>query len=160
MRRFPLILVAILAIAGPLAASGNQFDAIKLLPGYRIKSEPGLDVVAWKIEKPGGLIIHFEAGMSEGLAVNQEDKDKYAWYREQTVNGRRVLLALIRPGLKTDPDLDKERNLPPGNILIVTYPLSGHKDHAANFIGKVANSEEVADMLLMVLTFDPDKGIF
>jgi len=73
------------------------------------------------------------------------------------MNGRTVLLALVKPGLKTDPDLDAERNLPPGNILLVTFPLGGHRDHAANFVGKIANQDEMMDMLLMVLTLDPSK---
>jgi hypothetical protein len=30
-------------------------------------------------------------------------------------------------------------------------------DDAANFYAEVLNEEEIADMLLMVLTFDPDK---
>jgi hypothetical protein len=82
--------------------------------------------VGWKLKKPGGL-VHFQAGPSEGLAVNQKDKDKYAWCREQLINGHRVLAALIRPGAAYDPGLDSERNLPPGNILLLSYPLGGHK---------------------------------
>lgn len=160
MQRIPGILAACLILASPQAGSRRSFEAVKLLPGYRIVGEPGLDVVAWKIEKPGGLIIHFEAGMNEGLAVNPGDKTKYEWQREQFLNGRKVLVALAKSGATIDPNLDKERNLPQGNILLISYPLSGHPDHAANFIGKVANSEELADMLLIALSFDPDKGIF
>ncbi len=89
-----------------------------------------------------------------------KDKGKYAWYREQTVNGHKVLLALVKPRVKTDPDLDAERNLPPGNILLVTFPLSEHRSHVANFVGKLANQEEMVDMLLMALSFDPSKGNF
>jgi hypothetical protein len=160
MRKISVILLVFLALGSPLAASSTLFNTVKLLPGYHIKSEPGLDVVAWTIEKPGGLIVHFEAGLSEGLAVNPEDRDKYAWCRETTFNRQRVLLALTRPGVEIDPSLNKERNLPPGSVLLVSYPLGGHKGHAANFIGRVANSEEMLDMLLMVLTFDPSKGVF
>ena len=73
---------------------------------------------------------------SEGRAVNLRDKEKFAWYRKQTVNGHEVLVALIKPGVKTDSNLDAERGLPPGNILMVTFPFGDHRDHAANFVGK------------------------
>lgn len=154
------ILATILALANPVAAKKSEFRTVNLLPGYTAVREQGLDVVAWKIEKPGGLIIHFEAGPSEGLAVSSRDRDEYAWCREQLINGHKVLVALIRPGLKYNPELDGERNLPPGNILLLSYPLGGHRDHAANFIAKVASPEELGDALLMALTFDPSKGTF
>ncbi len=160
MQDVSTILIVLLAMARPLVLPSRGFDAIKLLPGYHVTSAPGIDVTAWTIQKPGGLIIHFEAGPSEGLAVDPRDKSKYAWWREQTMCGRTVLIALTRPGVSIGSDADEERHLPPGNILMVAYPLGGHKDHAANFIGKVANSEEIADMLLMALTFDPSKGVF
>ncbi len=160
VQKFAFVLLACLIPASPQATPRNALGAVKLLPGYHIVIEPGLDVVAWTIEKPEGLIIHFEAGMSEGLAVNSKDKSEYEWQREQFLNGRKVLVALAKPGAKIYPDLDKERDLPQGKILLISFPLSGHADHAANFIGKIANSEELADMLLTALSFDPDKGIF
>jgi hypothetical protein len=69
-------------------------------------------------------------------------------------------LALRKPDLKTDADLEAERKSTSGNILMVTFPLGGSRDHAANFTAKVTNSEEMADMLLMALTFNPSKGNF
>jgi hypothetical protein len=56
--------------------------------------------------------------------------------------------------------LDAERNPTPGNILLVTFPLGSSKDHAANFVAKATNSGEMADALLMALTFNPSKGNF
>lgn len=160
MQNVLAMLATILALANSVAAESGGFRAVNLLPGYTATREQGLDVVDWKIEKPGGLIVHFQAGPSEGLAVNQRDRDEYAWYREQFINGHRVLVALIRAGVKYNSDLDRERNLPPGNILLVSYPLGGHKDHAANFVAKVAGPEEMGDALLMALTFDSSKGTF
>lgn len=160
MKNLLAVFILLFIVAGPLNASDKTLGGIKLLSGYDLKKNWEVDALSATIEKPGGLIIHFEAGMSEGCAVDLKEKDKYQWYKEQSINGRRVILALIRPGLKTDPGLDKERNLPPGNILLVTFPLGGDRAHAANFIGKVADSGEMVDMLLMVLTFDPSKGIF
>lgn len=149
------------AVAHVNSPDGNRgLPAVNVLPGYTAVREQGLDVVAWRIEKPGGLIIHFEAGTSEGLAVSTRDRAKYAWYREQFINGHRVLVALVRAGAEYSADLDRERSLPAANTLLVSYPLSGHKDHAANFVAKVANAEEMGDALLMALTFDPSKAAF
>lgn len=157
-------LIATLLLSSALCTlafgSERSFGGIQLLDGYSAKRGSALDAVAWTIQGKSGLTIHFESGPSEGRVVDLKDKEKYAWYREQTVNGHKVLLALVKPGLKTDPDLDAERNLPPGSILLVTFPLGAHRDHAANFVGKIANQEEMIDMLLMVLTFDPSKGNF
>ena len=92
--------------------------------------------------------------------MSSADIEKYQWFRQQTLGPRKVLIALTKPGIKTDPDLDTERNLPPSNILLVTFPLSGHRDHTANFVAKAASQEELVDVLLMTLTFDPLKGAF
>lgn len=159
MRR---VIASLLLLAAATLALGSErtFGGIQLLDGYSAKRGSAVDAVAWTIQGKSGLTIHFESGPSEGRAVDPKDQEKYVWYREQTMNGHKVLLALVKPGLKTDPDLDVERNLPAGNLLLVTFPLSGHRDHAANFVGKIANQEEMIDMLLMVLTFDPAKGNF
>ncbi|MGB2626292.1 MAG: hypothetical protein WAK20_05855 [Candidatus Acidiferrum sp.] len=158
LRLLVIFLVLFIVTGSTGIADEESIGGINLLPGYHVKKLPGVDVTARTIEKPGGIIIHFEAGPSEGLAVSPQKNREYAWSRKQSINGHLVLLALTRPGVKSGPDLDKERNLPPGNILMVSYPLGGQPDHAANFIGKVANSEEMIDMLLMTLTFDPAKG--
>jgi hypothetical protein len=160
MRGVIASLMLLVAMCGLAFASESSFGGVQLLDGYSAKQGSAVDAVVWTIQGKNGLIIHFESGPSEGRVVDLKDREKYAWYREQTVNGRSVLFALVKPGLKTDFDLDAERNLPPGNILLVTFPLGSHRDHAANFVGKVANQEEMIDMLLMVLTFDPSKGNF
>jgi hypothetical protein len=69
-------------------------------------------------------------------------------------------VALVKRGMKMGPNLDAERGLPPGNILMLTFPFDDHRDHAANFVGKISNDEEMVDMLLMALTFDPSQGTF
>jgi hypothetical protein len=76
MQNVSAILVTMLVLANPVATGRGGFRAVNLLPGYTATREQGLDVMNWKIEKPGGLIVHFEAGPSEGLAVNQRDRDK------------------------------------------------------------------------------------
>lgn len=159
MRR--LIFAAILCLATPIIGVGTEKSPgrIHLLDGYTATRGSAVDAAVWTIQGKSGLIIHFESGPSEGRAVNLRDREKYAWYRKQTVNGQEVLVALIKPGLKTVWEPDPERNLPPGNILLVTFPLSSsHPDSAANFVAKLADEQEMADVLLMTLTFDPSRG--
>jgi hypothetical protein len=140
-----------------LPSSEQSFGGIKLLEGYKIKKDWAVDAAAWTIYKKGGLTIEFEAGMNEGLWADPKDRGTYAWYREQTVNGHKVMLALIKPGLKTVWEPDNPRNPDLGNILLVTFPLGGLPDNTANFKAEILNDSEMADMLLMVLTFDPSK---
>ena len=76
------------------------------------------------------------------------------------IKGFKVRLALIKPGVETIWEPENRRGLKPGGILLVTFLLGGHKDSTANFTAKIGSSEELADVLLMVLTFDPSKGAY
>jgi len=144
-----------------IAQHPERYGGMKLLDGYSIKRETALDVDAWTIEKDGGPSIHFEAGTSEGSLVNTKDRSQYAWTRTQVINNYKVVFAMVKPGLKTVWEQENGRGLPPGNILLVTFFLDrSHPDHTANFTAKVGDEEELADVLLMVMTFDPSKGIF
>ena len=103
----------------------------------------------------------FEAGLNEGSWADPEKEGTYSWYREQVVNGRKVRLALIKAGLKTVWEPNDGRERPPGNILLVTFQLErSNWTHTANFTAKIASREELADVLLMVLTFDPSTGVY
>jgi hypothetical protein len=156
MKKSSLVLCFALLIT-QLWASEYQFTAIRLLPGYSAKREHAVDATSWTIRGKTGLTIHFEAGLSEGRAADAGHREEYQWYREQYVNGHLVCLALVKPGTRSVRDLDMGRKLRGGNVVLVTFPLSGDSAHAANFVAKVANSEELADVLLMALTFDPSK---
>ena len=144
-------------MAFPAAASDRAYGGIRLLEGYKYKKGNTVDALIGTISKHGGLLIEFEAGLNQGFAADPKEKDKYLWYREQIVNGRKVMLALIKPGLKTVWEPDNPRSPEMGNILLITFPLDIQRDHAVNFRAEVLNPQEVADMLLMVLTFDVSK---
>jgi hypothetical protein len=142
-------------------AAVDSLGGLKLLEGYTLQRGSAIDAVAWTIEGKDGFRISFEAGPSEGPAAEPSEKSKYSWYREQTVNGYPVRFALVKAGVKTQWESSNSRGLPPGNILLVTFLLDrNHPDHTANFCAKVANEQEIADTLLMVMTFDPSKGTF
>jgi hypothetical protein len=152
-----LIAIFLICFLPSYTLASDQYGGIKLLEGYKIKKDWGVDAAIWTIYKEGGLIIDFEAGPNEGFWANPKDKGKYVWYREQVVNGHKVMLALIKPGLQTVWEPDKPRSPEVGNILLVTFPLGGLPDYTANFKAEILNEEELGDALLMVLTFDPSN---
>jgi hypothetical protein len=161
MKRTLIGLTVFLLMSQHGGAAVDAPGGLKLLEGYTLQRGSAIDAVVWTIEKRGGLRISFEAGPSEGAAANPSEKNEYSWYREQTVSGYSVRFALVKAGLKTHWEPSDSRGLPLGNILLVTFVLErDHPDHTANFCAKVANSQEIADALLMVMTFDPSKGTF
>ena len=161
MRKLLLRSVLFLVLSGQLCGAEAGFGGIQLLDGYAAKRGSAVDAAVWTIEGKSGLKIYFEAGANEGSWANPGQRNKYSWYREQRVRRYGVRYALVKSGLKTQWEPDESRGLPAGNILLVTFLLEGDKsDHTANFSAKVASSEELADALLMIATFDPSKGSF
>jgi len=130
---------------------------IRLLDGYKIKKARTVDALTWTIYKEGGLTIDFEAGPNEGLWADAQKQEDYLWYREQVLNGHKVMLALVKPGLRTVWEPDHPRSPELGNILLVTFPLGVLPDNTANFSAEILGEKELADSLLMILTFDPSN---
>ena len=161
MRNLLVSSALLFVLSGQLPGAQSELGGIQLFDGYRVNRGSAVDAEVWTIEGTNGLKILFEAGLNEGSWANPDDRNKYSWYREQKIRGYGVRYALVRPGLKTQWEPRQSRGLPPGNILLVTFLLEGAKsDYTANFVGKVASSEERADALLMIGTFDPSKGNF
>lgn len=129
---------------------------IKLLEGYAYKSMPNVDTRTATISKENGIIIDIEYGLT-GKWANITDASKYAWYKEQTINGHKFIFALIKPGLKSVWEPAKPRTKEEGNILLITVPLRTDEDYAANFKAEIENSEEITEVLLMVLILNPSK---
>src|SRR5438876_1606432 len=125
-----------------LRASGDTMPGMKTLPGYRVSRGRAIDAVVWTIEKPGGPIIEFESGPSEGRIKSEEPI--YSWYKEQTVTGYKVQLAFIKPGLQMRFEPPNRRGMKPGSILIVAFHLNPeHPDETAVFTSKIASLEEL-----------------
>lgn len=146
------VLYFLISIALPLQPIGG----ITLLPGYIYKDIPGVDAHEAIIYKEKGLVIDIEYGLSGIWAESVETKDR-AWYKEQIINGHKVKIVFIKPGIKTGWEPETPRNVELGNILLITIPFGNDPDYAANFKAEIVNPEEMTDMLLMVLTFDPSK---
>src|SRR5207237_461974 len=145
MRKFLILVLGLTSFVELRATERGSFGGIQLLDGYRITRRQDVDAQAGSIEKTGRLKINFECGMSEGAAVKPQDKATYLWYQEQILKGHKSRFALERA--------EKGGN---GRVLEVTFLLGDESSaYACNFAGHVRNQSDVAEMLLMVLTFDP-----
>jgi hypothetical protein len=120
MSRLPLIALAFF-LASPLMALDQPYGGLKLLDGYKFERSHTFDTINGVISKDAGLRIEFESGFSEGYAVDPKSKSKYVWYREQLINGNKVMLALTKSG-GTAWKPEMVRNPKPENILMVTFP--------------------------------------
>jgi hypothetical protein len=148
-----LVFVSMLSLSIAQSSASNRLPGnIQLLPGYTAKGHESIDSSAWTIEKPGGLTIEFKMGVGAGFLANPKFMKQYSWYAEQIVNGHRINMALTKPGQIT---IYSPPRMESGTILLVSFPIGPTYQTAANFSAKVSNQRDVAEMLLMVLTYNP-----
>src|ERR1051325_9596152 len=140
MKKVLLIFVIVSLPSALFVLAANRRDAppggIRLLPGYQHKIEQGIDTQVGKILKDGGLTLEYDIGRLAGYYADAQRMSEYLWYKEQVVGGQNVRCALTKD-----------------NQLIVTFP-----DSSANFFGKVKSQEDMADALLMTLTYQGGKS--
>jgi hypothetical protein len=154
-----LLIISLCLLFLQLPIVEQPIGGIQLLKGYTYKNHPGVDTRVATISKADGMTIDIEYGLA-GAWVNQDDFNKYAWYKEQIINDHKVTMALIKPGLKTVWEADVPRNKESGNILLITILLNNvnnDPDYVIDFKAEITSPEEMADMLLMVLSFEPAK---
>ena len=127
----------------PAAADDAHIGGIRLLPGYKHTPLQGFDSIVGEISKQDGLTIKYEIGaipkpgallLLGGMFSDRPKstpKDQVRFYLEQTVNGQPVHLAYRKD-----------------NNLLVSYPKKG-----INLWVTVASADEMAEALLMILTY-------
>ena len=123
----------------PAPADSDPPKGIGLLPGYKHKSTTDFEGnQVGEISSPDGTRIRYEMGLSQGMAVDVDQRATYTWYREQKTKGRVTRYALTR-----------------NNVLMISIPLDDTPGtlHVANFYGTIKKRDDIADMLLMVLPF-------
>lgn len=113
----------------------------RLLPGYRLQLTPGLEGgYGVRIWKEPGLSIVGGIGCCFAAEPNSIGRDHLRWQEEQEMNGRKVTLAYTK-----------------SHDLVIT--LTDNKtSYPANFTAHVRDEHDVADTLLMVLTYEPTAG--
>jgi hypothetical protein len=130
-----LLLVLVGGVAPAQSYEVRPGKALKLLPGYQVEERTGIDAIEGTIAKSGGLTVRYDIGKFRTNVASLQDKDRLRLYKEHEANGRPVHVAFAKDG-----------------TLYVSFP-----DFAANFQAKVANEAEMAEALLMVLTYSPPQ---
>jgi hypothetical protein len=128
---------------------------ILLLPGYTVNQEIR-GAPSWEIRSPKGLRAYGEAGSNQGSWVGVVKNDAYVWYREQTVDGWLMRVALVKVGATTVFD-DLVGRPADETVLLVSFVPEGRSYYGANFVARVSAPEDVVDILLMMMTAKPAK---
>jgi hypothetical protein len=114
---------------------------VRLLPGYRLQLTPGVEGgYGVRIWRQAGLSIFGNTGCCFAAEASSVAKDQLRWQEEQEINGKHVTLAYTK-----DQDL------------IITF-TDNKGTYPVNFTAHVRDEHEVADTLLIVLTYEPSKG--
>ena len=106
---------------------------IQLLLGYLYTRVHPIDSAeTGRISGPGGLLISYDIGMAAGhYETHPEWADHALWRTDQVIKGKRVVCIYTK---------SKEP--------LVTFP-----GDLANFHAKIRNPRDLADMMLMLLTY-------
>src|SRR5262245_6481631 len=102
-------LIVAATLAQPMVIPGNAPapGGIKLLPGYVHEKLQGIDSIVGRLVKKEGLTIQYEIGAVPkpggpvfGGSFSDYPKntpaDQRLWYKEQTIGGRDVHLAMLK----------------------------------------------------------------
>jgi hypothetical protein len=117
----------------------RNLGSIGLLPGYSIQHRYGSDTYIGTISRPDGLRIGIDIGALAGLGANPAEPEKHKWVYEQKVRGHTVFV-----GMRASGESEEE------TMLCVTFPQG-----VVNFYAAVASDRDIAEMLSMVLTYEP-----
>ena len=110
---------------------------VRLLPGYKIELRDGFEGdFGGRIWKPGGLSLDFDSGIHNPKAIDSIEAKDVRWRAEQIFDGHHVVLVYGTSGRVAISILDR----------------------AVNFRGKIRNQQDLAEMLLMALTFETSQG--
>src|SRR6188768_1256004 len=129
--------VGMLGIASVLAEDPANAapGGMKLLTGYKHQKLRGIDTLVGKISKEGGLSIQYDIGRLAGNYAKSQAKEEPLWHKEQVIGGRPVQLTFAK-----------------NKTLYVTLPEAN-----ANFYATAKSEEDIADILLMVLSYAPEE---
>jgi len=106
--------------------------AIRLLEGYQHETFQGIDTQVGRLWKNGGPEVHYDIGALAGNHARQTEMRR--WSKRQTVGANSFTLTM-----RTD------------DSLVLTFD----KNTANFFIRGIRTQEELAEVLLMLLTYNP-----
>jgi hypothetical protein len=140
LARLLLVVASLCLICSAQPVEHRDFKEcrVKLLPGYKQQEGSSLDSTSGHIWKEGGLRISYDIGTMAGVYTDCEWCDwtkGETWRKKQVVNGQQAVFVFTK-----------------AKRLVVSFPESH-----ANFYATVRNEGELADMLLMLATFERSK---
>jgi hypothetical protein len=106
------------------------------LPGYKVQEYWGIDNWQAEIWKDGGVTFELYQGPYNGVDAYSIDKKDVSRRVEQVANGQQVICVYTK-----------------SNDLVVSIPHL-----AVNFRGHIRNQQDLTEMLLTVLTYQPTPG--
>jgi hypothetical protein len=112
----------------------------RLLPGYKLKATPGLEGGEYAtISMEGGASMEFARGEYRANAIDTIKKDQSLWREEQTIGENHFVCIYTR-----------------SHELVVT--VFANRQPPADIRARIHSEKDMADVLLMVTTFDPQHG--
>lgn len=117
-----------------------NLTSVHLLAGYELVHHSSTDSYVGSIARPGGLQISIDIGPMSGLWADPAKPEKHIWVFQQTIRGHTVFI-----GLRPFGDDNSER------LLCVTFPQG-----AVNFFAVVHSDRDIAEILSMALTYEPN----
>jgi hypothetical protein len=140
-----ILLSLLFAILGFAEVADLKVGAVQLPAGWTQKRTGTIDSERGQITGPNGkLIVNYDIGAMAGIHMSDHRKAECIWYKEQMIHGRRALIGLV----KTQA----------GRALVVTFFDRDNREWAkypANFWSTVQDDEDIADTLLIALSYEP-----
>ena len=142
--RFGVWLLASLAFATTVGHIGRvrqnhtshlNRSPVMLLPGYRVSLAQGIEGGGGRISKKDGPTIEFNIGGYFGNQAMAISPDKLSWRENQTIDGFQFDIAMTED-----------------NLLVMS------NQDGDNFSANVKNSQELTEVMLMVVTLNRSEG--
>jgi len=135
--RLLFVVAGLGSMSSPQPVEHREFKEcrVKLLPGYQQQEGSSLDSTGGTIWKESGLKISYDIGRMAGVYTDCDSCDwtkGETWRKKQVINGQLVVFVFTK-----------------SKGLVVSFPESH-----ANFYATVRSESELADMLLMLATFE------
>ena len=124
-------------LATTCTAQSDKFPGhIRMLTGYVHRRGQGIDSVVGNITREGGLVIEYDIGRLAGVYTDCKTcgwTEGELWRRNQVINGQSVQIVFTK-----------------SKRLVISFPTTH-----ANFYATIKSEADLADTLLMVLTYPP-----
>ena len=145
-----IIGVTLIFLLSPVYAETIDLNigTVELPNGYRQERTGTKDSERGQIISANGMLtINYDIGFSAGVHMHPKLKEECLWYREQTINGRKVSSGIMNQ--------DEKKQL---IITITEEKQKGAFQFPANFWADFDRDEEIGEIMLIALSYSPHPG--